>query len=75
MTEKRFEEEYTGLVEEWTEAEAVRQRLVDRLRTLDGPPALDDPMWEAWDSADELAGSARQTVRSFLTANWHSWRP
>ena len=74
MTEKHLKEEYTRLVEEWTGAEAVRQRLVERLRTLDGPPALDDPMWEAWDSADELAGSARQSVRSFLTANRHNWR-
>ena len=73
MTEKRLEEEYTELIEEWTEAEAVRQRLVDRLRKLEGPPALDDPIWEELDSADELAGSARQSVRSFLTANRHNW--
>ena len=75
MSEKRLKEEYTELFSEWTAAEAVRQRLVDRLRTLDEPPTLDDPIWEEWDSADELAGSARQSVRSFLTANGHHWRP
>ena len=68
MTETRLEQEYTELIEEWTEAEAVRQRVADRLRTLDGPLALDDPIWDEWDEADELAGSARQAMRSFLAA-------
>jgi len=74
LNEKRFTQEYTELSEEWTEAEAVRQRLVDRLRTLDGPPALDDPIWDKWDEADELAGSARAAVRSFLAATEHNSR-
>lgn len=68
-------QEYAELVEKWTEAEGLRQRLVDRLKTLDGPLALDDPIWEEWDEADEMAGSAREAVRSFLAANEHSWRP
>lgn len=75
MTEKRLKQEYTELIEEWTEAEAVRQRVADRLRTLDGPLVVDDPIWDEWDGADELAGSARQAVRSFLAVNAHSWRP
>jgi len=75
LTEKLLKQEYTELIEEWTEAEAVRQRVADRLRTLEGPLALDDPIWDEWDEADELAGAARQTVRSFLAANAHSWRP
>ena len=75
MTEKRLKQEYTELIAEWTEAEAVRQRVADRLRTLDGPLALDDAIWDEWDEADELAGSARQAVRSFLAANGRSRRP
>ena len=75
MTETRVKQEYTELLEEWTEAEAVRQRVADRLRTFDGPPALDDPIWDGWDEADELAGSARQAMRSFLAANGQSRRP
>lgn len=75
MTEKRLKQEYTELIEEWTEAENVRQRVVDRLRTFDGPPALNDSIWEEADRADELTGSAREAVRSFLAANGNSWRP
>jgi hypothetical protein len=75
LTETRLEQEYTELIEEWTEAEAVRQRVADRLRTLDGPLALDDPIWDEWDEADELAGSARQAVRSFLAVSAHSRQP
>ena len=75
MTETRLKQEYTELLEEWTEAEAVRQRVADRLRTLGGPPALDDPIWDEWDEADELAGSARQAMRSFLAANGQRRRP
>jgi hypothetical protein len=38
---------------------------------LDGPLAVDDPIWEEWDEADEQAGWAREAVRSFLAANGH----
>ena len=75
MTQKRLDQEYTELIEEWTEAEAVRQRFVDRLRTLEGPLTLADPIWDEWGVADEHAGSAREAVRSFLAANAHDWQP
>ena len=75
MNQRLHDEEYAALVDEWTEAEDVRQRLVDRLRKADRPPALHDPIWEEWDTADELAGSARAAVRSFLAADEHSRRP
>ena len=68
-------QEYKELFEEWTAAETVRQRLVDRLWTLDGSLALDDPIWDRWDEADEMAGSAREAVRSFLAADEHSRQP
>ena len=55
-------------MEEWTGAEAARQRVATRLTTLEGRLALDDPMWEEWDKADEMAGSAREAMRSFLAA-------
>ena len=66
--------EYTELIREWTEADAARQHYVDRLMTLQGPPALDDPIWEGWDKADEVAGHARDRVRSFLAVEEHSRR-
>ncbi len=75
MNDKHLKQQYAELIEKWTGAEAVRQRVVDRLRTLDGPLALDNSIWEEWDEADEMAGSAREAVRSFLAANEHSWRP
>ena len=71
MNQRLHDQEYTALVNEWTEAEDLRQHLVDRLRMADGPPALDDPIWEEWDKADQLAGSARDAVRSFLAADEH----
>lgn len=75
MNQRLHDQEYAALIDEWTEAEDVRQRLVDRLRTASGPPALNDPIWERWDEADEVAGSAREAVRSFLAADEHSRRP
>ena len=72
MNEKAHTHEYTELLRGWTTAETARQRFVDRLMALDGPPALNDPIWEAWDEADEMAGSAREAVRSFLAADEHS---
>lgn len=74
MNQRAHTAEYTELVTEWIEAEKARQRFVDRLMALDEPVALDDPMWAAWDGADELAGSAREAVRSFLAADEHSRR-
>lgn len=74
MNQRLRDEEYTALFDEWTEAEAVRQRIVDRFRTVKEAPALDDPIWEQWDEADEMAGSARVAVRSFLAADEHSQR-
>lgn len=71
MNQRLRDEEYTALYDEWTEAEAARQRIVDRFRTVSGPPALDDPIWEEWDTADEVAGFARERVRSFLAADVH----
>jgi hypothetical protein len=75
LNDKHLKQEYAELIEKWTGAEAVRQRVVDRLKTLDGPLALDNSIWEEWDEADEMAGSTRTAVRSFLAANEHSWRP
>jgi hypothetical protein len=75
LTEKRLKQEYTELMEEWTAAEDAPQRVADRLRKLDGPLAINDPMWEDWDHADEKAGHAREAVRSFLAANGRSWGP
>ena len=75
MTEKILEQEYAELIADWIQAEAVRQRVADRLKTLDGPLALADRIWDQWDEADEMAGSAREAVRSFLAANAHDWRP
>jgi len=65
LNDKHLKQQYAELIEKWTGAEAVRQRVVDRLRTLDGPLALDNSIWEEWDEADEMAGSAREAVRSF----------
>ena len=75
MNQRLHDEEYTALYSELTEAENVRQRIVDRFRTGDGPPALDDPIWEQWGQADEQAGHAREAVRSFLAADEHSRIP
>ena len=75
MTEKHLKQEYTELVGEWTDAETARQRLVDRLRSLDEQLASDDPIWDEWDRADEMAGHAREAVRSFVAASGHSFRP
>ncbi len=72
MNKEAHTQEYMALFEEWTAAETARQRFVDRLWTLDGSLALDDPIWEQWDEADEKAGSAREAVRSFLAADLHS---
>ena len=65
-------QEYTELLREWTDAEAARQRCVDRLMALDERIPLHDPIWEAWDVADEKAGHARQAMRSFLAAEQHA---
>jgi hypothetical protein len=75
VSEELLNQEYTQLVGEWEQAEAVRQRLVDRLRALDRPLMSNDAIWEEWDRADETAGSARDAVRSFLAANEHAERP
>ena len=75
MNQRLHDQEFTALIDEWTQAEDVRQRLVDRLRGADGPPALHDPIWEEWDEADEVAGSAREAVRSFLAADEHDRQP
>lgn len=72
MNQRLHDREYTALFEEWATAETKRQRIVDRFRTVNGPPSLDDPIWEQWDEADEMAGSAREAVRSFLAADVHS---
>ncbi len=75
MNQRVHDQEYQALVSKWTEAEDARQQLVDRLRGADGPPTLEDPIWEEWDVADEMAGSAREAVRSFLAADEHGRRP
>ena len=72
MNVKAETQEYTELLREWTEAEAARQRCVDRLMALDGRIALHDPIWEEWDRADEMAGHARETMRSYLAAEEHA---
>ena len=71
MSQELVRQQYKELTDEWTQAEDRRQRLVDRFRALDEPIALNDPIWEEWDEADERAGSARDAVRSFLAANEH----
>ena len=75
MPDKRLMQQYTELMEEWTRAEAARRRVAERLETLEAPLTVDDPIWEEWDRADEVAGSAREAMRSFLGVNGHDWRP
>ena len=75
MNQRLHDQEYAALYDELKKAEDVRERIVDRFRTVDGPPALDDPIWEEWDKADEMAGHARESVRSFLAADEHSRLP
>jgi hypothetical protein len=72
LNQKLHDQEYSALFDEWTEAETARQHIVDRFRTVNGPPSLDDPIWEEWDRADEKAGHAREAVRSFLAADRHA---
>ncbi len=72
MNQRLHDQEYTALYDQWTRAESARERIVDRFRMADGPPTLDDPIWEEWDQADEKAGHAREAVRSFLAADEHS---
>jgi hypothetical protein len=74
LNQRLHDEEYATLYEELTKAEALRERIVDRFRTAEGAPALDDPIWEEWDRADEMAGFARVAVRSFLAADEHDQR-
>ena len=75
MNQRVHDQEFQALVDKWTEAEDARQQLVDRLRGADGPPVLEDPIWDEWDVADEMAGSAREAVRSFLAADGHDRLP
>ena len=72
LNQKLHDQEYSALFDEWTAAETARQHIVDRFRSVNGPPTLDDPIWEEWDRADEKAGHAREAVRSFLAADKHA---
>jgi hypothetical protein len=75
LNQRLHDQEFTALYDELSQAETTRQRIVDRFRAAEGSPSLDDPIWEEWDKADEMAGHAREAVRSFLAADEHSRSP
>ena len=74
MSQEVLTKQYNELIDEWNQAEDMRQGIVARYRAIDRPLTLDDPIWDEWDEADERAGSARDAVRSFLAANEHDRR-